>query len=633
MKLTILLIAALAFQDTDRQAISPVENEYLSPRLRLAMEEVIRFDRRLLDLAILDAHGLITPPHHLEESSEAAQFLIDGEEDLFPGRMGFAFGDYTPMFDQYLECGRHNLGLHAAKRLADEDPSIGTDELLRTLDERFLSGEPVVLTQRALRLHEFASAQARLAPLGNGSIAYVAWGFLHLDEYWADKIDQRESFITELIEIGASSQACGMAVMRILQPPLKPGTNESGRGIAAYLHDLRAKVGFTHAHRKLLEELVELVDATTKETTAGPSPFDARVVTSSTDGVPTETEPSRLGHLRTWAPEVLSWVLYELEPEKSDELMRRSESLESRKAYWIAMANTVPFQVFRELMLEEVRAILEGRDEHPLAARITELNALAEAGALTEEQRSELSSLNFNVTFSRRTLISYIAELFVRLGAASEYESVVSTLAIDLHGLVENEAIAIGNGPKVGIGHQVLSGAWMELSLSSSPDSLTVLDRILQGDLDVPEYGTSWIINSIQVGMLPGAQALLENVIATGTTSQRASAILNSEWIEPKRYAIEIDRLLEDSTDASLSEGDRAAAWNGAIRSLSARNQVGAKALLIKSIQAGQWRGDGKSASWVHVDSYFREWALDQLSSAEKSQFVQQGLLDSALLN
>ncbi len=595
------------------------------------MEEVFRFDRRLLDLQILDINGVPSAPAVLERDPQILKFFVDGEPTVFPGVEQFAFGENTPHFEQVLECGRHNKGASAAQKMVAADPELHVFDFLQVIDEAFLADDPVEGSERAKGLHRFAKKQLRLAPLSNASVSYVLWGFLHMEELWEDEANDRELFISELIDRGATSQFAGLAVSRILQAPLLIDSEKGTRGVSYYLQSVTGKVGFSHRHRLQLEELIKLVADSDIDTTPGPNPFDAHVVSTSSDGTHLNLAPAQLGHLRTWAPEILSRVLYELEPERAEAIMKRAGTVDERMTYWIALANSVSFSTYRELMLEEIRLMLAGEDEHPLAQEIAELEVLEKSGVIVAQQQRLLDSLRLNVISDQRVMIERITELAVSIGRNGEFEAVAATLGSDLHELLEPGAMVLVPGTENTVPQQLLQGAWLSLSTSGNPDSHPVLEQLLDGELDYPDYGTTQIISQLSAFKHPGYVALLDRIVTEGTPTQRASALINSEWISPDRYSSEILRVLQDCRDQGVVESQRELAWSSAMTSLSGRPKPEAKSILIQSIQSGQWKATSVDSRWIYKNSFFTDWALEQLTPGEKTAFIQQGLLDSSL--
>ena len=638
MLLASLALMILPVQDAARIPIELPENPYLSHELRQAMEPVFRLDRRLLDLGLLDGNGALADLSNprFETDSEIVEFITNGEPGLFAGRYGFAFGELAPSFDQLVECGRYDQGLIAAKVLFAANPKLSTEELLKPIDDAFLEAEPVEGSMRAKRLHEFALRQMRLAPLSNGTVSYVIWGFMYLDEFWKDKPGEREQFITDLIERGASSQISGMTVRRILQAPLKKDPEQRGQGAAFFLLPLREMVGYTHKHQHQLEDLIKLVNDASKEDSDGPNPFDAFVVDTNVEvGAETITAadanvlvPTRLGHLSTWAPELLGWVLLELDPEAADENMRRAATIEERMSYWDSLANTVPFANFRERMLEEVRAMLNDSDENPLMIEIMELEALQEAGALSAEQEKELVRLRGELKRERRSLVRHLAELTAQAGTKSDYELAVSTLAVDLDGLLSSGKLQTVPGMEWRSAWELLYSGWLWISVAQYPGLPGVVEQVLHGEVDYPEYGTAYLINSLVIQKPEGYESILKEIMDTGTPAQRGQALINPDWMKADQYKIEISRLFAESRDPKLTEKDRSYAWQGAVKSLSSWDGPEAKALLMKSIEDGSWIGDPQAAKWLYELSPGNSWALEMITPAGIAKFKEQGLID-----
>ena len=631
MLIALTLTATLTLQDSTRVELAPATHELISPELQAAMEEVFRFDRRLLDLQILDINGVPSSPVVLERDPRVLEFFVNGEATVFPGVKAFAFGENTPHFDQVLECGRHNRGIIAARRMIAENPKLSVFELLRVIDDAFLGDDPVEGSERAKGLHGFAKKQLRLAPLSNASVSYVLWGLLHSQELWKDKATDRELCISELIERGATSQLSGLAVSRILEAPLLIDPEKESRGVSFYIPSVTGKVGFTHQHRMQLEALIKLVADSDKDMAPGPSPFDTHVISASADGSVTEVAPAQLGHLRTWAPEILWRALFELEPEQANAIMKRAGTIDERMTYWTALTTTVPFAIFRELMLEEIRLMVAGEDEHPLSQEIKELEVLEGSGVIAPEQQRRLDSLRLTVVSDQRTMVQRLTELAVTFGRGGEFEAVASTLGSDLHQLLEPGTLVLVPGTENSVPQQLLQFGWLSLASSGNPDSHPVLEQLLDGELDYPAYGTTQLISQLSAFKHPGYVALLDRIVTEGTPTQRASALINSQWISPDRYSSEILRVLQDCRDQSVVESERELAWSGAMTSLSGRPKTEAKTILVQSIQTGQWKATSVDSRWIYKNSFFTDWALEQLTPEEKAEFIQQGLLDSSL--
>jgi len=622
----------------------------LAESLVPGLERVHRLEARYLELAFYLPSGLLNPepplnpdaPLHSDPQQhdcEGTAFLLGREPDLFPGFDAFEFGQgkwaeaagaeggspslQLPI-EQLLESGLYEAGYQAAKAVWASHPTLLPEEVLRCFDDAFLGGEPVRPGDQARALDLAAKSQRRLGLLGNGSIAYVAWGFLHLDEFWKDRPGRREEFLAILIDRGVASERSAWAVRRVLQRPLKRSADRPARGIAMDVDALAGPVGFTVRHEAVLERLVSDLEAI-RRSTDGKEALAPTLRYTQADGTVVTWE-NPLAHLPAWSAEMLSWVQRELRPDRFAGELRRGDTLAKRQLYWTELAKRVPFAALREEMLAELRAIVEGADMLPGAERYAELRALAATGELSEADRAELENLVRGRREMHEELIQHMVPLLVRSGKVDHYAQLATTLAKDIAAILSPSFDEFGQD-------RLLGHSWGVVSMERHPDSLWVLrQHLFEPDQRLPRFAARPMIAWAARHALPGYEVLLEDCLREGSLSDRGAALVRSAWLPAPRYEEELGRLVGDHRSPDLSQWDRAMTLYNILNSLENRNDEAARAIAVRSFHEGRWAESEGRWSWANAHSSVHAWAVAQLSAEDRAVLLEKKLVPPGLL-
>jgi hypothetical protein len=609
-------------------------DSHLSAELVSALRRVHAVEARLLELRLFNTSGrLVTkvPP----ADSPAMVALAKGEPGLIPALERFDLGatdgaSITVSLGQVVESAIYDAAHGAAAAAFAAEPSLGPTQLLEALRHEFLSAAPVNPDERAQRFHASATNQERLGPLCNGSIAYVIWGFLYLPEFWRERPEERAEFISAVIEAGVQSPVCAWAARRVLQPPLRRTLPEHAHGVAMELERLRDVVGFTADHERLLLELVRAAEAARARARnpAPPPPLPTpqpAAQEANTPREPTLAVEAPLPHLGPWAAELLYWVQRELHPNRLNLLMRRSELLENRLAYWTELAETMPFAVLREEFLAELQAIVAGEDDYPGSARIAELEALQLGVGLDPAQESELKRLRRDRMLGRRDLISHIGVLSITSGFNDQYAAVAELLGAEAPALLAlSEYGNLPSGP--------LDFSYMHFSAQEHPESLLVLEGHLSGDGPKLQWDLSTrLVTALSSHKLPGHEPLLERALELGSPEERMAALGDSGWCSAERYGQAISRVIDDLDKGAVSQWGQGLVASQLLSSLHARGAQEALPLLRESIRRGLWANPKAPNCLATGGAEDVQWCLAQLSSEEKQNYVQNGLLPAHL--
>lgn len=626
----------------ERQALdsAPVyrPHELLPESLVQGLERVHRVEARYLELGFYLPNGLLNPEPP-QPDSEGTAFLVGSEPDIFPGLDAFEFqqGERTTDADedgggtslqlpieQLLESGLYEAGYQGAKAALASHPALLPEDVLRCFDDAFLDGEPVRPGDDARALELAAKSQRRLGLLGNGSIAYVAWGFLHLDEFWTDRLAQREEFLAVLIDRGVASERSAWAVRRVLQRPLKRSAERPARGIAMDVDRLAGSVGFTARHEAVLERLVADLEAI-RRSAGGKQALAPRLRYVQSDGTVT-TWDNPLAHLPAWSAEMLSWVQRELRPDRFAGELRRGDTLAKRLLYWTELAKRVPFAELREEVLAELRAMMAGTDKLPGSERWAALIALEAQGELSDADRAELEDLVRSRREMHEELIGHMAPLMVYSGKADHYALLAATLSKDVTAILDATFDEFAQ-------NRLLGSSWGVLSMERHPDSLWVLrQHLFEPDQRLPRFAARPMIAWAARHALPGYEVLLEDCLREGTVPERGAALANSAWLPTSRYKEELERLVADHLDPKMSDWDLASAKSSILDSLSKRNDETARAILVRSFYDGRWAESAGRWSWSYTDPSLRAWAVAQLSAEDRAVLLEKKLVPPGLL-
>lgn len=626
----------------ERQGVDPEPayrpHDLLAEPLVPALKRVHRLEARYLELGFYVPNGLLNPEPP-QPDSEGTAFLLGSEPELFPGLDAFEFqqGEGTARegenrggsslqlpIEQLLESGLYEAGYQGAKAALASHPKLLPEDVWRCFDDAFLDGEPVRPGDDARLVDLAAKGQRRLGLLGNGSIAYVAWGFLHLDEFWKDRLPQREEFLAVLIDRGVVSERSAWAVRRALQRPLKRSAERPARGIAMDLDRLAGTVGFTARHEAVLERLVaDLEDI--RRSADGQQALAPTLRYTRADGTVVTWE-NPLAHLPAWSAEMLSWVQRELRPDRFAGELRRGDTLAKRLLYWTELAKRVPFAALREEVLAELRAIVEGADMLPGAERYAELRSLEATGELSEADRAELEKLVRGRREMHEALICHMAPLLVLSGKADHYVAVAATLAKDVTAILGATFDEFAQS-------RLLGSAWGALSVEPHPESLWVLrQHLFEPNQRLPSYAMGPMLVLSAQHALPGYEVLMEDFLREGNLRERGAVLCISAWLPAPRYEEELGRLVGDHRNLDLSDWDRSSSLYNILNSLENRNDETARAIAVRSFYEGRWAESEGRWSWANSHASVHAWAVAQLSAEDRAVLLEKKLVPPGLL-
>jgi hypothetical protein len=460
-------------------------------------------------------------------------------------------------------------------------------------------------TDEAVQYHRAQKDYGALAPLTNGSaLAYLTFGLLYQDNYWAQEANDREAFLADLLARGFESRLVAAGVSRALEAPLslpRSGTGKSGRGIAGPMKSLRAKVGFTEVHEDVLVSDLATVNALEAlGLDRGELDLRDRAVESAV-GLPPKVVPNPKGHLKRWLPMMLTLVREEIYPGGAPEMM------------------------------QEIESILAGTDLHPLSLEIDQLLAREAAGGLTPEEQWALGKLRQEREADRHKLISSMVDLMAQTGATSHYEILLETLTADLPLLLlgktdQLQAKLLGNG-------------WMILSISGQPQIGQTLLDYLSGDGGLPDYAPDKVIMGYAAVSGDAGQVALTAIVEEGSTRDICHAIQNGEWMPRELFTAITDNLFLEFDKQKTTDSERAQIAHCTMTALVTQKDDGhARSQLVKILESGRWANPLLGHSWYRnlldpLSADFTEKRIRSLLTAKEIQvYKDKGLIPTGIL-
>ena len=575
----------------------------LCPALERALDSVHDFELKCLDLGLLRDDGQPNPRVFQRMTDELTRFLEHGERGVFPGIGAFAFPGEEASLQQIIECGRYHAGYRAFQNARSEDPKLGPADLLAGLEDGALTGPPRRGSDRALRLWKRGLEQERLAPLGPGSFCYVAWGALMTPEFWTTEAGHsREEFIAAILHTIPVTDTQSWMCQRVLRTPLEWTDDQPGRGAASARATSRGTLGFSAQNQTWM--------------------VAARTTILSGDTI--ESSASR-GRLEDWSRTMLDRILRERGSVLvADEELRRGTLLD-RQRYWTDLANERAFEDFRAAFLDEIYAISAGADDFPRSERMVLLEKSEAAGTLTDAESAELQGLRRQRTSAQYQLVGYMAAMLATNAGGLHYAAAASVLA----GPAERVLSTIGTSADR---DAALGRGWIQLGITSSPQSIWVVEGHLEGSAPIPRRGVQAIVGMLSMHKPPGWEGTMDAVFESGDRSAREIAIANPGWMSEDRYATEFDRLVESLADETMGGDERSSLRACLIASLADSSQPAGKSRLLKTFSDGRWKESRGANSWAHATGpATRRRVLARLTQRERRDLVAKGLAPASL--
>ena len=538
----------------------------------------------------------------------------------------FGYGMQSPHITECLDSLRHDAGFRAMQALLRKNPTFRSHELIELFTSDFVSARPIWGSNEAIAYHQQQAEAGRLAPLCNGgALGYLAWGLLYASEYWKSEDHDREAFLVELIDRGFDSLLVARVVTRSLEQPLLFEENP-GRGIAGSLDSLRGKVGFTRTHEQQLMADLEVVQALEGSLEVNENPdLDVRRVRLVTDeaGKTTARMPRR-GHLKVWLPATLMQVRIELYPTGASDKMRRGQTLEERQTYWARTFASLGFVAGREQALLEIEAIINGDDGFPQVEELRALEDKLAGGPLTEPERARLEDLQAARTKLGDAVITNLVNLIASTGAKHFYELTSSTLGVDLPNMLAARESAATT--------DALYYSWLVISFEHDSRAVETVKAGLAGDFDLGK-GMGQMIVDLATHERTGSLELLEQILENGTAANRASAIVESRWLDADRYRKALDSLFEVVADPSVARTSSIRLRSDLFLSLNNRkDRVEVKRFFWHTFDQGIWKLPKGSGAWGDLPRHRVDFVLNQFTRTELDELASAGLLHADYL-
>ena len=538
----------------------------------------------------------------------------------------FGYGKQSPHITECLDSLRHDAGFQAMQTLLRKNPNFKSHELIELFTSEFVTARPIWGTDEAVQYHQQQAGAGRLAPLCNGgALGYLTWGMLYSSDYWKSEDHDREAFLVELIDRGFDSLLVARVVTRSLEQPLLFEENP-GRGIAGSLDSLQGKVGFTRTHELQLMADLEVVQALEGSFELAENPeLDVRRVKLVTDesGNTTAKMPRR-GHLKIWLPTTLMQVRMELYPMGANDKMRRGKTLEERQTYWARTFASLGFVAGRDLALLEIESIINGDEGFPQAEELKALEDKFAAGLLTEPERVRMGELQAARTALGDAVITDLVKLIASTGTEHFYELTSSTLAVDLPKLLAaREGTATTDAMYYG---------WIVVSFEHDSRAVETVQAALAGDYDLGK-GMGQMIVDLAKHERTGSLELLEQILKSGTVANRASAIVESDWLDADRYGEELNSLFEVVADPSTARASSMRLRSSLFSSLSNRkDRAGVKRFLQGTFDQGLWKTPQGTGAWGDLPQQRVDFVMSQFTGTELAELASQGLLHADYL-
>ena len=621
--LSLLFSAALAAgpaQDTEplpahgasrQRATSPASP---SAALSRATEAVHAFERDCFAWGLLTPSGTVNP-RPLPQSAPwdhplHARLLkggrVDGSAD-FPGYEGFAFEGESPTLAHLIECGRYHAGHAAAGELLGQAPRFEPGVLLAALADEVICAPDPGADEMSARLHSIATEQRRLAPLGRGSLAYVAWGLLMRPAAWereeGDARMTREAFVAAVLARGATSEVSSWVAERVLQPPLAWTDERPGRGVALPRGRSRGLFGFTSGDQSFLEGL--------------------RAELASAVEVPASKMPR--ARLVEWTATMLDRVLRDRGTAVDADAWMRRGTLAERRRFWTDLASTSAFPDLHEAVLDELTALANGGVGLAGDARIAELRAAAALRPLSSAEASELEALERSARSDGAALARH---LFVTLTAAGGPGN-VAALATSLSGELVG---ALGNFGTPELRERLMGEAWRRLSWTDSEQGLWVVRDHLEERLVLAPGAASAMITGLVIHRREGADVLLADVCRRGGALERGAAVANPAWMEPGSFSREVGSLFSRTVDPELAPMERARLRLDVLSAIDRWDGPEAHDLLLRSFEEGLWSERAGGDSWSRTArGPWLDRVLALVGAEARMDLVARGLAPAAL--
>lgn len=592
----------------------------LDPALETALDRVHEFERACFEHRLLTPQGLVNPrPFGPDATSKdpVYAFLVDGgaygSGRHFPGHAGFPFQGDRPTVAHLIECGRYHAGHRAAVELLVRVPDFDPRELVESLGDDVIGTLPRDPDALASGLHVIAARQRRLAPLGRGSLGYVAWGLLMHGPAWERGPDDgrmdRETFVSSVLALGPGSELASWMSERILQPPLAASAEHGGRGIALPRGKSRGRLGFTDTDQRFLQELRARLAA------QGPLQAEANGDAPSTE------------RLEEWVATMLERVLRDRGTAlEVDRLMKRG-ALPERRRYWSSLASELPFHDFHGELLREIEALASGDGELSGAARIAELEAAQGTRELSAVEAKELEALRASRDREGRQLVEHMLRLLPVAGGAAHYAAVADALSGEL-------AAALGGFQTEEVRAQLLGSAWRGLAVVDSEQGLWVVEDHLEARRPLGRDGAYAMIAGLVMHRRAGADALLARALEEGDWASRGAAIANPGWMGAERFVESVQALVPRTRDGALGAVERERLRLSLLGGLSRWEGPEARELLLATFEQGAWATSAGSDSWSQTSR--GPWLTDVLGllgPEERSEIVQRGLAPAELFS
>jgi len=526
--------------------------------------------------------------------SEGSEFLAF----LEPRLETFDFrGTELPSMKLAIDSVVYDAGYRAAKEMLALQPEFDPASLLALYCDRVVRGEPMLGSETASAFHLTEQRTGALAPLGNGkTLGVLTWGLLYQEAFWASEERDREAFISQLLSHGFDSRFVAAVVRIAVEPPLVPArealaSEKGGHPIEGSLDVLRGIVGFTKLHEQQLMDDLRLVQEI-KRLPGDDEDLDLRdfTVEELPDGG-VRRHLTKRGHIKVWLPKMLDLVRRELYPGDYTLRLRHGETIEERTLFWKQVFGLHGYFAGRDEMLAELRAIFADQDDHPLTARILELQAQALASGLNEEEALELKSLEKERSEERIQTIELMTGLLASYGAGQQFTDMLETMSVTLP-----DALEPLGGAAVG---SVMYKAWGAAAVQDTPEVVGDLAEYFDGDSVLSPLGAERFLYFVGPRGYPGGPALMERVFEEGTVREIAASISNSSWLKPQQIQMVTEELLERYDRPDCSALDRASITGGLISAiLNQSDPKRAKADLLRTIEDGRWMDSQSERSW-----------------------------------
>ena len=307
--------------------------------------------------------------------------------------------------------------------------------------------------------------------------------------------------------------------------------------------------------------------------------------------------PSSLSgsEVHSWLPRPLFRVRLEVDQDVALQSLKRGSSIEERTKYWELRADELSFAAFSEEVLEEIRALVEWRHDHPLVPRVRELWGLIESGDATQEERDEYVQAHATVMEELNQQTGLMLSLTVRSGMGDDFYRMADMLTDDLLPAFRRQEATLGAS------HE--KAAWALVAAHTDPRSMDLIRREFDARSSgtprrMSETATEAIVIMAGGRQFPGSEQLLVRVLSEGSHRERCAAIVNSGWMSDAQYRDTMNQVIQ-ADGKSLSRTERIIARDSFFAGLNSRKSSKLRrALLVNTVKSGRWSDPNSSRFW-----------------------------------